>query len=237
MPRITLIKLLKYREWTENLGSDREWKIQLVQSRIYHVLQSLFSKSGGFVIPLRYDYFIALSNGVSREIHEKILVDIESVAPYGVRIVSLSHKYPFTAQLYATRVIEHSTNKLVYIDGVEDENVVIHIDFNNISELTYSSSVFETYARITTIYSEITSYAARLGGITGYLGGDNMIVVLHMEALKEFLEILPSYLKAGVGVSKSPREALSLAAEALTRIRRERSLRYLVLSDNGVIHI
>ncbi len=231
MPRITLIKLLKYREWTESLGSDREWRIQLLQSNIYSLLQSLFSKRNGFVIPLRYDYYIALSNGINREIHERILVELESITPNGARIVSLTHKYPFIAQLYATNIIEKSRDKLIYRDGVEDENVILHIDLDDVTSLTYSTSVFETYARITSIYAEATSHASRLGGITSYLGGDNMLVILHREAIDDFVEVVPRYLKIGVGISYSPRRALSLAAEALSVLRRERNRRLLVYSD------
>lgn len=231
MPRITLVKLLRYREWTESLGPDREWRIQLLQSSIYSLLQSLFSKQNGFVIPLRYDYYIALSNGIDRDTHERILVELDSIAPHGVRIVSLTHKYPLIAQLIASRIIEHSEDKLVYRDGLEDENVILHIDLDDITSLTYSTSVFETYMRITSIYAEITNYATRLGGLTGYLGGDNMIVILHRDGLNDFIDTLPNYLKVGIGISYSPRKALSLAAKALTILRRERGRRFLVYSD------
>jgi GTP cyclohydrolase IIa len=231
LPRLTLIKLVDYREWTESLGHDREWRIQLTQSKIYNLLQQLFSKKDGFVIPIRYDYFIALSNGIDRETHKKILLEAEAVSPRGVRLVSIVHRKPFSAQLVATRMLENTTEKLVFLDGKEDANTVAHVDFNDISSLTMETSVFETHMKIQRIYSEITYMAARLGGITGYLGGDNMIAVIPSENLDAFLANIPSYLKVGVGVAYKPRKAFELAAEALTVIRRDRKRRFLIHSS------
>jgi len=232
LPRITLIKLLEYREWTETLGYDREWKIQELQSNIYSSLQRMFSRRGGFVIPVRYDYFIALSNGFKEKDLEEILTDIEPLSPKGVRVVSLVHKRPFTAQLMASRIAEKEDEKLVYIGGEEEPLAVVHIDFNNITRTTIQTSVFETYVKIMSVYSEITRATIRLGGITGYLGGDNMIAVLSTDAINDLLELLPTYLKAGVGVSLNSRKALELSAKALSDIRTNRHRRSLILYDS-----
>ncbi len=233
MPRITLIKLLEYREWTESLGHDREWIIQTNQSRIYSLLQQLFSKRGGFIIPIRYDYYVALSNGIDADTHREILLEIESAAPRGIRIVSLTHKYPFSAQLIATRLLGETTEKFIYLDGEEDENVVLHIDFNNITGMTYMTSIYETYMKIMQFYTQTMYAAARLGGIASYLGGDNMLAIMNRDLVKGFLEIIPSYVKVGIGISYVPRRALELAAEALGKIRKEAGPRLLELSDAG----
>ena len=231
MPRLTIIKLLGYREWTESLGDDREWIIQTNQSKTYTLIQQLFSKKQGFAIPIRYDYYIALSNGIDKETHREILLEIESIAPSGVKIVSLTHKYPFTAQLLGTRILEESSEKLVYIDGKEDENIILHIDFNDITAMTYMTSVFETYMKIMSFYTNITYAAARLGGITTYLGGDNMIAIMNKDTLREFINNIPSYVKIGGGSSYYPRKALELAARALAIIRKNREKHFLLLSD------
>ncbi len=231
MPRLTIIKLLGYREWTESLGNDREWIIQTRQSKTYTLIQQLFSKKQGFAIPIRYDYYIALSNGIDERTHREILLEIESIAPNGVKIVSLTHKYPFTAQLLGTRILEESTEKLVFIDGEEDENIILHIDFDNITAMTYMTSIYETYMKIMSFYTNITYAAARLGGITTYLGGDNMIAIMNRNTLDEFISNIPSYVKIGGGTSYYPRKALELAAKALSTIRKNRGKRFLLLSD------
>lgn len=233
MPRITLIKLLRYREWTENLGYDREWIIQKKQARTYDILQTLFSKKNGFVIPLRYDYYLALSNGINKETHQEILTEIDSIAPHGVKIVSIPHKYPAIGQLIASHLLEEKPGKLVYVEGEEDENVVVHVDFNSVTMYTEMTSVFESYMRIQTLYSLLTKYVFQLGGITSYLGGDNMLAIVPEENLNELLELLPSYLKAGIGLSYVPRKALLLASKALTIIRSGKvEDRFVILRDD-----
>lgn len=235
MPRITLIKLLEYREWTESLGDDREWIIQLNQSKTYTLLQSLFSKKNGYIIPLRYDYYLALSNGIGEETHREVLLELESIAPRGAKMVSIPHKYPFTAQLLASRIMEKSPEKLVYIHGEEDETVVAHIDFDDITALTYKTSIYESYLRIQQVYTEITFLSARLGGITSYLGGDNILVILPKETINDFIDNMPSYLKIGVGIAKEPRKALSLATKALDMLRRNREKKKLILHDESEV--
>jgi len=64
------------------------------------------------------------------------------------------------------------------------------------------------------------------------LGGDNMIAVLSTDAINDLLELLPTYLKAGVGVSLNSRKALELSAKALSDIRTNRHKRFLILYDN-----
>jgi len=54
------VEFVGYREWTESLGKDREWFIQLTQSKVYQVIQSYTSGYGGMALPLRYDYQIIL---------------------------------------------------------------------------------------------------------------------------------------------------------------------------------
>ncbi len=235
MPRITLLKLLRYREWTEELGYDREWIIQSKQAKMYDLIQLLFSKKNGFAFPLRYDYFIALSNGIDEKTHYEILMEIDSVAPYGIKMVSLVHKYPAIAQLIASHVIREKPGKLVFFEGDEDNNVIIHIDFNNITSYTEMTSVFESYLKIQSLYYNISKYAFQLGGISTYLGGDNMLVILPEEKINRFLENLPYYLKIGIGISRIPRKALSLASKALTMIRKGVVRKnYLILRDENV---
>ncbi|WP_052833587.1 GTP cyclohydrolase IIa [Staphylothermus hellenicus] len=235
MPRITVIRLLKYRKWTEELGYDREWIIQKKQARTYDILQTLFSKKNGFVVPLRYDHYLALSNGIDKETHQEILTEIDPVTPYGVKIVSIAHKYPAIGQLIASRLLEEKPGKIIYLDGVEDENVVVHIDFNSVTMYTEMTSIFESYMRILELYDIVTKYVFQLGGITSYLGGDNMLAVVPENKLDELLELIPSYLKAGVGLSYVPRKALLLASKALTIIRSGKvDKRFLILRDEDV---
>ncbi|OYT40456.1 MAG: GTP cyclohydrolase [Desulfurococcales archaeon ex4484_58] len=233
MPRITLIKLLKYREWTEELGSNREGIIQIKQSTIYGIFQEKFWEKQCFVLPFRFDYYIVLSNGLSKEDLEVIVKETEQYTPYGIKAVSLTHKYPAIAQMLATKLL-HRNDKIIFLDGEEDENVIVHIDLNNITELTDQTSVYESYLEILMLYYYIAKYVFELGGIANYLGGDNLIAIIPYENLERLLNVIPSNVKVGVGVSYYPREALRLAAQALSTIRKkETTQNYLVLNDTS----
>ncbi len=231
MPRITVVELYRYREWTESLGSDREWIIQDQQTRFYNLLQKVSSKNNGFAIPLRYDYYIVLANNISRSVHEEIHTILSSTSPVPVRIVSIPHPYPLTAQLLATSILASTTKSFIYRGGVEDPVVIVHMDIDGITQLTYETSIYESYVSILEFLANVANTVLRYGGITGYLGGDNIVAILPYTIYREYLEILPDYVKAGVGVSESPRKALELATKALDDIRRVRGKKYLINLD------
>lgn len=231
MPRITIIELYRYRYWTEKLGFDREWIIQSSQAELYSTLQKLFSKNDGLLIPLRYDYYLGLSNTISRERHEEIFTAISTSIPVHVRMVSIVHEYPSTAQLLATYYLASSTKNFIYIEGNEDPNVILHIDVNNITKLTYGTSIYETYTLTMKFFTEVASIAYRYGGLAGYLGGDNIIAILPLNSYKEFVNSLPDYVKIGIGISIKPRKAMELATKALDEIRRGRKRRFIEYYD------
>ena len=231
MPRLTVVELHGYREWTESLGHDREWIIQETQSRLYSILQKSFSKRNGFVLPVRYDYFIVLANGIGEEAHRAILLSFESEAPVPIRAASVPHQYPFTAQLEATRLLARSLRDFIYINGIEDPVAVVHVDYNNIRRLTYETSVYEAYMVVNRVYIYLMNVAQRYGGVAAYLGGDNIVAVLPVETYRQYIEALPGQVKAGVGVSLNPRRAMELASHALDDARR-RGARSLVYVDD-----
>jgi len=217
LPRITLIELVDYRKWTEELGYDREGLIQIEQSRIYNTIQKLFWLNNCFVLPFRYDYYIALTNGLNREKLSEIAGQIERETPYGVKTVSTTHKYPSIALYRASMIIRN--NKFYYEDGDEDKYVIVHLDLNNITEMAFETSIYEAYLTILDVYRFISNYVFKHNGIASYLGGDNLFAILPEEEYKLFLEIIPTYIKAGVGISHNSRKALELAARALSMIR------------------
>ncbi len=221
MPRITLIQLIDYRKWTEEIGFDREGIIQLKQSMIYQKIQSIFWEKNCFTLPFRRDYYIVLSNGVKREDLKEVAKELDQITPYGVRVVSIIHEYPVTALLKASTIIRE--HRFYYEDGLEDEVVVAHIDLNRVMELTDQTSVYESYLEILSLQYYIAKYVFRLGGIIDYMGGDNMIAIIPRTRYNELIEVLPSNLKIGIGVSHIPRKALELAAKALSMIRQGKS--------------
>lgn len=230
MPRITLLEIRKYRDWTEELGFDREGYIQIKQSRIYQTLQEVFWNRNCFVLPFRFDYYIVLNNGLLEKDLSEIIKQVENITPYGIKAVSIVHKYPAYGLLKATRIIRN--NEFYYENGEEDEVVVSHIDLNNITELSIETSIYETYVEVLSLNYYITKQVFSIGGVTSYMGGDNLLAILPIDKYHELVEVLPSYLKIGIGISKVPRKALELSTRALTSIRKgEVSKNYHVLYD------
>lgn len=230
MPRITLIELIKYRKWTEELGYDREGYIQIKQSRLYAIFQEKFLEKDCFVLPFRYDYYIVLSNGLSSDELKNIVDNIKTYTPYGLRVASVSHKYPVMALFKAYKMI--NKNNFFYEEGDEDKIVIAHLDLNKITELASQTSIYESFIEIISIYKFVNDYAFKNAGITSYLGGDNLIVVLPEEKYRDFLKVIPSYIKVGIGIAYKARKALELAAKALEEIRKNKNAKnVLVLED------
>ncbi len=63
--QITIIRLEGYGPWTLTLGSDREARLQMLQSRIYYDVQRVFSERECLVYANRFDEYMAISNGLS----------------------------------------------------------------------------------------------------------------------------------------------------------------------------
>jgi len=67
--QITIIRIEGYGPWTLTLGSDREAQLQMLQSRIYHDIQQVFSEKECLVYSNRFDEYFAISNGLSIQDH------------------------------------------------------------------------------------------------------------------------------------------------------------------------
>jgi GTP cyclohydrolase IIa len=67
--QITIIRIDGYGPWTLTLGSDREARLQMLQSTIYCDVQRLFSERECLVYSNRFDEYFAISNGLSVSDH------------------------------------------------------------------------------------------------------------------------------------------------------------------------
>lgn len=67
--QITIIRIEGYGPWTLTLGSDREARLQMLQSRMYYDVQRLFSEKECLAYSNRFDEYFAISNGLSVSDH------------------------------------------------------------------------------------------------------------------------------------------------------------------------
>lgn len=217
--RVGVLRLLGYREWTEGLGDDREWIIQVVQSGIYGLVSAEAASVGAHVMPLRYDYMILLDSGAYPEGPRRIASAASSVAPTPVSASVACAPTPMDAQRVA------SADPGVYEECTPDPVAAVHVDVDDISSRTQRESAYATFEEVLEIVLAATERASSLGGLVQYLGGDNLIAFLPGSSLDEFLEFVRGLegVKAGVGVHRIPREAVALAARDLRSIRASRS--------------
>lgn len=233
--RVAVLEQIGYREWTENLGSDREWLIQSIQAKLYLALQDVASKHGAFVMPTRYDYMLILSSNVSYKAHLEILDVARSISKVEVRLASSCGLSPVEAEMRAFRLLgETEVGGLSYKECPGEEVVAIaHLDINNITGETASDGVSRSYHRVLSLLGRIARIAEGGGGIAQYLGGDNILVILppvnYMTVAERLVE--EDDLKAGIGVSRTARDALRLAASALRELRHTRDRRILVYTS------
>ncbi|WP_174448248.1 GTP cyclohydrolase IIa [Conexivisphaera calida] len=217
--RIGVLRLLGYREWTEGLGDDREWIIQVVQSGIYGLVSAEGAAIGAHAMPLRYDYMILLDSGAYPDGLRKISSAASSVAPTPVSISAACAPTPMDAQRIA------SADPGIYEGCASDPIAAVHMDMDDISSRTQRESAYATFEEVLGIVHAATKEASSLGGLVQYLGGDNLMAFLPRDSLDEFLKFVRGLegVKAGVGVHRIPREAIALAARDLRSIRASRS--------------
>lgn len=224
------VEFVKYREWTESLGKDREWFIQLTQSKVYQVIQSFVSSYGGIALPLRYDYQIILlpyDVGV-REFNESLKKTLLNYSPTPINTLVACKRIK--------DLLKMDLDNENYRDDVSclpESLVVAHADLNDFTKRTRSLGIYRTYSEVLNV---IAHYVRELRdiAIVQYLGGDNIVSICDEDSMQEVLEVLGSVdsIKVGVGVSKIPRKAFMLAAEALDTIREKGKVsKYMVLYD------
>jgi len=243
MIQITLIRLEGYGPWTTTLGDDREHILQILQARLYSDMQEQFSKRNGLVFFNRFDEMFAVSNGISKDEHERILEIIST--SYSNLKISMNigiGPTPYKAHEYAKIATTTSSNMVnVYHDnyGNDDSDSLIqimHVDIDgstsNVSSvmLPYDISILVT--RLNLALSE--AFLA-YGALTFFLGGDNFMIVssrLSRDLVKTLLDKVMSTLnirlKCGIGVASNARGAAMLATRALDTIRemRKKNVKY-----------
>lgn len=216
MVQITVIRLLGYREWTLSLGFDREHVIQQVQAKLHDAVNELFSKFYGFAHPLRYDMMIALSNGITKDMHEEIYEGLSKVAPVPVAMGIASSPSPRLAESIASSIASEPGVR-VHSLGLGGRVAVAHVDFAGLTEVR--SSAYNTYVFIDRIRSVLMQWIP--DSVVFYLGGDNMLVVLPDEFDVIILRSMSKALntRIGIGISKRPRTSIALATKSLEDLR------------------
>jgi GTP cyclohydrolase IIa len=244
----TVIKLEGYGPWTLSLGSDREYSLQILQSKIYADLQESFSRKNGLVFSNRLDEFIAITNQINMGEHGRIYDDLakkydkvrlsmtigidETPLKSNKRAHFMKNKkeYLVAPDIYANKEdMSTQVKKKISLQTEARNNdiKILHIDINDSTAMTKNLSSYETTNFIVKLYSRISDIFMKEESLSFYLGGDNFMVLakknMTIEKVKEIVDSLAKLTKiklnCGIGNGDTGRKAAELATKSLDIIR------------------
>jgi GTP cyclohydrolase IIa len=245
--QITIVRLEGYGPWTLGLGSDREAALQMLQARIYHDIQRLFSEVDCLVYANRFDEYFAISNGLSIENHFMIQQELEKL--YDSLSLSMaigSGQTPFEANVSAynarkgsmfldksSMIFGKSThpsspwNQRRNNNNNHDNFVqIMHLDVNDSTDLSSRLSPYEVTILVSKVHLELSQQFLKKGAMTFFLGGDNFMVISNGTSKEDAKKIIKTVsrdtrvkLNCGIGIGRTGRKAAEAATRALDTIR------------------
>ncbi len=229
---MTLIRIDNYGPWTLELGNDREYRLQILQSQLHAHLQRSFAMKGGAVFFNRFDEMVAVTNGISLEDHKEIQDEILQNYPFTISMGIGVAEEPFTALEKATIALQrYGEGKKIMTGELSDLYnycvQIAHIDVNNMTDrFTKKLSAYETALMINKLNVKLSELFLNHKSLTFFCGGDNFIAVANGVSENEVEMILRLtskdfnlMLKAGIGIARTGRKAIELATKGLDMIR------------------
>lgn len=234
MIQLTIIRIEGYGPWTVTLGSDREAQLQMLQARIYHDVQRLFSERDGIVFFNRFDEYFAITNGLDVDDHLRIQHELTRL--YDNMSMSMTigtGKTAFEANInaYCTRkegrnMLGNNSKIFGSVNSHADIAQIMHIDIDSSTKVGNWLSPYELTALVMKIYSRIAEEFLKHNSLAFFLGGDNIMVVSNGVTKEQADEVLKKVtadndikLNCGIGIGKTGRKAAEAATKALDTIR------------------
>ncbi len=233
MIQLTIIKITGYGPWTLTLGSDREHKLQMLQSSIYNEIQNLFSEKNCLVFSNRFDELFAITSGLSLNDHIEIQKKLARSFDLQLSMTIGYGNSPFEANLNADKarkskiILEKEHNIFGYVDGKAEQLVqIMHMDVDDSTSISAKKSPYEISSLIFKLYSEMSEFFLTKNCLTFFMGGDNFMIVTSgngKDHAVKFLNLIKEKhgiaLNCGIGTANTAREAAKLATKSLDTIR------------------
>ncbi|HEV2193341.1 MAG TPA: GTP cyclohydrolase IIa [Nitrosopumilaceae archaeon] len=233
MIQLTIIKITGYGPWTLTLGSDREHKLQMLQSSIYNEIQNLFSEKNCLVFSNRFDELFAVTNGLSLDAHIEIQKKLAKSFDLQLSMTIGYGDSPFEANLNADKarkskiILEKEYNIFGYVDGKAEQLVqIMHMDVDGSTSISAKKSPYEISSLMFKLYSEMSEFFLTKNCLTFFMGGDNFMIVTSGDGKDhavKFLNLMKEKhgiaLNCGIGTANTAREAAKLATKSLDAIR------------------
>jgi GTP cyclohydrolase IIa len=221
--KAAVIEIVDYEDWIKSLGNDREWIVQIKQSEFSKNIHEEIAKLDGFAFPLRYDFSIVLIDGIkcdAENFYDKLRETGSRIFPLDIRVAVGFDLTLKGAQSKATKLLVSKKGEF-FLDDFRKPNekiVAIHIDVNSFKDRT-KIGVYESYQEMMELYLSISHFIEKIGGLTCYLGGDNILAFTSIREIKYLMNLVRDRIKIGVGIAENPRKALALASQSLESIR------------------
>lgn len=232
MIQLTIVRIEGYGPWTVTLGSDREAQLQMLQAKIYHDVQRLFSAKDGIVFFNRFDEYFAITNGLDADDHREIQRELAKIyKDLSMSMAIGAGKTAFEANLDAYRARKEGRN----LDGDArifgsvygaDVAQIMHIDVDSSTKVGDKLSPYEVTALVIKIYSRLSEEFLTHNSLAFFLGGDNVMVISNGmtkeqadEAIKKVTAGIDIKLNCGIGIGRTGRRAAEAATRALDTIR------------------
>ena len=233
MIQLTIIRIEGYGQWTLTLGSDREAQLQMLQARIYHDVQRLFSERDSIVFFNRFDEYFAITNGLGADEHLHIQHELTKL--YDNMLMSMTigaGKTAFEANLnaYRTRkegrMLDGNSRIFGSVQPQADVAQIMHIDIDSSAKVGNWLSPYELTALVMKIYSRLAEEFLKHDSLAFFLGGDNVMVISNGMSKEQADVVLKKVtagndikLNCGIGIGKTGRRAAEAATKALDTIR------------------
>ena len=236
MIQLTIIKITEYGPWTLTLGSDREHKLQMLQSSLYEKIQKLFSEKNCLVFANRFDELFAITNGLTLNDHIEIQKKLKELFDLELSMTIGYGQSPFEANLQADKarkskiILDKDLNIFGFIDGKVDQTVqIMHIDVDGSTSISAKKSPYEISSLMFKLYSEMSDFFLTQNSLTFFMGGDNFMIISSgngKENATKFLKLIEKQfsisMNCGIGTARTAREAAMLATKSLDTIREMR---------------
>lgn len=234
MIQLTIIKITGYGPWTLTLGSDREHKLQMLQSSLYNEIQNLFSGKNCLAFSNRSDEIFVITNGLTLQDHVEIQKKLTERFDLGLSMIIGQGNTPFEANLNVdkarrTKLTLDKDHNIYGLPLQKDENEVkiIHMDVDGSTSISATKSPYEISSLIIKLYSEMSEFFLSKNSLTFFMGGDNFMIVsssaITREDIHKFLSLVKNHhgisFNCGIGTAKNSREAAKLATKSLDKIR------------------
>jgi GTP cyclohydrolase IIa len=232
MIQLTIIRIEGYGPWTVTLGSDREAQLQMLQAKIYHDVQRLFSAKDGIVFFNRFDEYFAITNGLGAADHLEIQRElVKAYKDLSMSMAIGAGKTAFEANLDAYRA--RKEGRMIDSDArifgsVHEADVaqIMHVDVDSSTKVGDRLSPYEVTALVMKVYSRLAEEFLKHNSLAFFLGGDNVMVISNGmtkeqadEAIKKVTAGIDIKLNCGIGIGRTGRRAAEAATKALDTIR------------------